>query len=273
MEDTNDDKIVKGKMIDDGGNEFDVFLMKNMSLFIGYNIVFILPPYNDRRALNNGFNENNRCKYKDQEQQQQLYSFFQGTERFVFYYTEKSKIQYSINDENDKIELHLPSNNITIQNPSHTSTKTITQELTITSETTPQDVYSQLGIDKLVQQPFKEQNEEKRKKNNKEEKSGTLDTIDIKRDKNDTFQEVLIEKRINQGNKNKFKINPEINNINNLNPKNEKNNNLNNNKTQTSKVKKNSQSGGFYDIFNWCNCCNFEEEKKEYELNNNTMNK
>lgn len=82
MEDTNDDKIVKGKMIDDSGNEFDVFLMKNMSLFIGYNIVFILPPYNDRRALNNGFNENNRGKYKDQEQP--LYSFFQRTERFVF---------------------------------------------------------------------------------------------------------------------------------------------------------------------------------------------
>lgn len=198
-----------------------------------------------------------------------------------FYYTEKSEIQYSINDENDKIELHLPSKDIIIQNPSHTSTKTITQELTITSETTPQDVYSQLGIDKLVQQPFKEQNEEKRKKNNKEEKSGTLDKIDIKCDKNDTFQEdkqevegiEALKKRINQGNKNKSNINPENNNINNLNPKNEKKQQLKQQQKSNLKSEKNSQSIGFYNIFNWCNCCNFEEEKKEYELNNNTMNK
>ena len=90
--------------------------------------------YEKFQGFENNFTENNTGKYKDQEQQ--LYSFFQRSERFVFHYAEIYKIiKYFINDENDKIELHLPSKDITIQNPSHTSTKTITQKLTITSET------------------------------------------------------------------------------------------------------------------------------------------
>lgn len=160
MEDTNDDKIIKGKMINLTGSEFDVFLMKNMSLFIGYNIVFILPPYNSRKELKNNFTEDNRGKYKDQEQQQ-LYSFFQGTKNFSFHYAGKSEIKYFINDENDKIELHLPSKDITIQEPTYRHTTTKTNKFILTKEMTIEDIYKKLEIEELMPVLLKEHNKRK----------------------------------------------------------------------------------------------------------------
>ena len=158
------DKFITGKMISYIGDEFDVFLGKNMSIFIcGKSIKICLPYTGD---INSGFLENNHGELKDGP----LYSFFME---------KKSKILSLDNGEItlnfiNKDKKSLKNTEILILHPWNEIAKKLIQTtidgkiLKITNTTTIADIFKQLKIQNLMPNEIKQPNHKSTDQLNKE---------------------------------------------------------------------------------------------------------
>ena len=155
------DKFITGKMIDYIGNEFDVFLGKNMSIFRHDDFLFIQPPY--KYVINDNFLENNRS----QSEHGPLNSFFidKKSEILSFY---PINCEIEITSNNGEITLNfinkdkksLKNTEILILHPAikieegdKLKQTTIDGKiLKITSTTTIADIFKQLNVENMT--PF-----------------------------------------------------------------------------------------------------------------------
>ena len=169
------DKFITGKMIDCIGNEFDVFLGKNMSIFRHDDVLFIQPPY--KYVINDNFLENNRS----QSEHGPLNSFFidKKSEILSFY---PINCEIEITSNNGEITLNfinkdkksLKNTEILILHPWKKIKKKLIQTtidgkiLKITNTTTIADIFKQLKIQNLMPNEIKQPNHKSTNQLNKE---------------------------------------------------------------------------------------------------------
>lgn len=175
------DKFITGKMISYIGDEFDVFLGKNMSIFIcGKSIKICLPYTGD---INSGFLENNHGELKDGP----LYSFFmEKKSKILSLEPIVNEVKKTIN--NGEITLNFINNDkkslknteILITHPA--IEKKINEKknyeliqttidgkiLKITNTTTIADIFKQLKIQNLMPNEIKQPNHKSTNQLNKE---------------------------------------------------------------------------------------------------------
>lgn len=175
------DKFITGKMISYIGDEFDVFLGKNMSIFIcGKSIKICLPYTGD---INSGFLENNHGELKDGP----LYSFFMEKKSEILSLEPiVNEVKKTIN--NGEITLNFINNDkkslknteILITHPA--IEKKINEKknyeliqttidgkiLKITNTTTIADIFKQLKIQNLMPNEIKQPNHKSTNQLNKE---------------------------------------------------------------------------------------------------------
>ena len=154
------DKFITGKMIDYIGNEFDVFLGKNMSIFRHNDLLFIQPPY--KYVINDNFLENNRSQSKHGP----LNSFFiDEKSQILSFYPINCKIEITSND-NKKTFSFIKEKNTTssketeimITHPTFKQTKINKEDLVIDDTTTIADIFKQLKIQNLMPNKIKPPN-------------------------------------------------------------------------------------------------------------------
>ena len=189
------DKFITGKMIDCIGNEFDVFLGKNMSIFRYDDVLFIQPPY--KYVINDNFLENNRS----QSEHGPLNSFFidKKSEILSFY---PINCEIEITSNNGEITLNfinkdkksLKNTEILILHPWNEIAKKLIQTtidgkiLKITNTTTIADIFKQLKIQNLMPNEIKQPNHKANNSGNTNKSTTHLN------------KEVLIKKKIEQTN-------------------------------------------------------------------------
>ena len=148
------DKFITGKMIDCIGNEFDVFLGKNMSIFRCDDFLFIKPPYTG--VINGNFSENNHLQSKYGP----LNSFFiDKKSEILSFYPINCEIEITNNDNKKTFKFIKEKNTtsskdteIMITHPTFTQTKINKEYLVIDDTTTIADIFKQLNVEKMT--PF-----------------------------------------------------------------------------------------------------------------------